>query len=255
MKRLAFLAIALSLLVACTKTAPRPGSSGSNTQVSPSSSSTTISDLGPLGSAAKGILAPTPFTSIVVEVDAVSGESPDPSSLAHLTSTLRAVTNKEVTVTTRTIPRNLSNYSADDIRRISKDRARSSGGSTASILILYLNGGLTDSPDALGVAVAGTVAAIFPDQIDRAVTAVVQPGAIERAVLVHELGHLMGLVNIGHTSRADHEDANHTGHSKSTSSVMYWQIEDISVASLLSGGPPDTYDRLDLQDLSDIASS
>ena len=60
--------------------------------------------------------------------------------------------------------------------------------------------------------------------------------AYETSVVVHELGHLFGLVNLTGKG-AFHEDPEHRGHSSSADSVMYWATEDISVGNVFRGGP------------------
>lgn len=47
----------------------------------------------------------------------------------------------------------------------------------------------------------------------------------ESAVWLHEVGHLLGLVNKGVASTSDHEDKDHPGHTKSEESVMHWSYE------------------------------
>ena len=77
--------------------------------------------------------------------------------------------------------------------------------------------------------------------------------AIEDAVTMHEVGHLLGLVDLYlETGRADPE---HPGHSRNTRSVMYWAVESNLVADLLTGGPPKDFDNDDLADLQSIRNS
>jgi hypothetical protein len=102
----------------------------------------------------------------------------------------------------------------------------------------------------LGVAARGDVAAIFTDQVKSASTPLVGSGGIETAVVTHEVGHLMGLVDLYlHTGR---QDPDHPGHSTDTQSVMYWAVESNLVADLLQGGPPKDFDSADLADLQTI---
>jgi hypothetical protein len=126
---------------------------------------------------------------------------------------------------------------------------------TATLWLVYLNGQLSGGDSVLGLAYEASAAAIFPDQINQATTAIVNEAAIERSVLVHETGHLLGLVNIVGHSAYDHEDPDHPKHSKYDTSVMYWVVDDVSIASLLSGGPPDDYDQYDRADLAALRAA
>jgi hypothetical protein len=101
--------------------------------------------------------------------------------------------------------------------------------------------------------VRGDTAAVFVDQVNGASTPLVGSGGIESAVVTHEVGHLMGLVDLFlHTGR---QDPDHPGHSTNPGSVMYWAVESNLVADLLQGGPPKDFDSADLADLQTIRSS
>jgi hypothetical protein len=133
-------------------------------------------------------------------------------------------------------------------------RSIRSSGNTATIWIGYLDGSYAPDSSTLGLAFDATSAVVFRDQIDQATTAVVNEAGIERAVLTHETGHLLGLVNIGYKSKYDHEDPQHPHHSNDKNSVMYWAVDDTAVESLLEGGPPDTFDQYDTADIESFKS-
>jgi hypothetical protein len=79
------------------------------------------------------------------------------------------------------------------------------------------------------------------------------PDRVELAVATHELGHLLGLVDLVlHTGR---EDPEHPGHSPDRESVMIWAVETDLVTTLLGGGPPTDFDAADRADLSAIRRS
>src|SRR5581483_9374283 len=76
------------------------------------------------------------------------------------------------------------------------------------------------------------------------------PGRMELAVATHELGHLLGLVDLVlHTGR---EDAEHPGHSPNRDSVMFWAVETDLVSTLLGASPSTRFDAADLADLAAI---
>ena len=106
-----------------------------------------------------------------------------------------------------------------------------------------------------GVAVDASTIAIFKDSVEAAENIIQRPSSeeIERAVSVHEAGHLLGLVNLVYESPIDHEDPDHPGHSNNDNSVMYWAIETNDVGNLITGNLPNTFDADDKSDLAGMA--
>lgn len=209
-----------------------------------------------MGDDAVTLLRPDP-PRLVIEVDAVQGETPTSSALAHLRSVLSQVVSKpggiDVIATASAGAAQRAKYTVEDLVALEGKYRRTRRDATqASVYVLYLNGSYAGSDSALAVSYGGSSFAVFSEQLDAAVTALVSRAPIERAVLVHEAGHLMRLVNVGYRSPRNHEDKAHPNHSSNPDSVMYWAVEDISVTALLKGGPPDDFDAADRADLDDI---
>lgn len=115
------------------------------------------------------------------------------------------------------------------------------------VRLLLVRGTFGGDEDVLGVALRGDLIALFRDSIASASTPLISGRSIEDAVLLHEIGHLLGLVDVAlDTGRADPE---HPGHSKNRDSVMYWAVESGVVTQVLEGGPPKDFDAADLGDL------
>lgn len=207
-----------------------------------------IDGLGPVGSAARQILQPEPFTEIVIEIAFVEGREPNSATLAHLQDEIGRGAQKTVTIDTHEIPGGKGLYSSDDIRNLSQSRRTETAAPKASVFLAFLDGRFAENDQALGVAVAATVAAVFPDRIG-SLSQLLQPGGVERAVAVHEVGHILALVNLGYESASDREDPEHPNHSSNKSSVMYWAVETLSVADVFRAGPPDRFDEADIADL------
>ncbi|WP_422747023.1 hypothetical protein ACN27E_04910 [Mycobacterium sp. WMMD1722] len=125
-------------------------------------------------------------------------------------------------------------------------------GDTASMYVLSANGTFSDQQGVIGVAYSSSSFVLFLEQ--NQARGFGDSNAVERAVLVHEAGHLLALVNIGYSSPREREDPDHPNHSASEESVMHWAVESVSILSALGGGPPDDFDADDRADLADIAS-
>jgi hypothetical protein len=72
-----------------------------------------------------------------------------------------------------------------------------------------------------------------------------------RHVLLHELGHALGLVGEGVPMLRDHMDHAHPGHSASPDSVMYYRVP-MNTQQVVSG---DLSDHFDSDDLADLAAA
>ena len=102
--------------------------------------------------------------------------------------------------------------------------------STAYIHVLYLNGYYEDNGSmnikVLGLSFAGSsLITIFKDVIVDTSSSTTISRFVEQATLVHEAGHILGLVDNGLPMVADHLDPDHPGHCTSQDCVMYWLNE------------------------------
>ena len=129
----------------------------------------------------------------------------------------------------------------------------------ASIHVLYVDGGYQDDTSQgtiLGFAYGGSWLVMFKDNIKDACDAsTVLAGPLlsalrdqvcsrtEASVLLHEFGHLFGLVNNGTPMVVAHEDTAHPKHDGDQNCLMYWALERSSAVDLIAqrfagGGQP-----------------
>jgi len=229
------------------------GASGSR-----GSASTTVDDFGRLGSNTHLYLS-NEVPKLVVEVDAVRGYEPSAGALSMLRSRLEAVTDKPAGIEMlpiSTFAGGRSSWTENDVMDVQRrQRDRWSNRDEIVLYVLYVDGSFADDEKSLGVSFNSSMYTIFIEQIrGAAATPLVSAEAIERAVTVHEMGHVLALVNLGYRSPRNHEDPSHPGHSNNGDSVMYWAVDNVGVASLVGGrtGPPTQFDADDLADLEDL---
>ena len=197
------------------------------------------------------ILRGDPYDELLLEISYVQSNAPDSSALDLLEQRVSETTEKStVEVRQHAFSSDDDSYTLEEIVALEdRERTRHKGQGIFVIHLLYLNGEYADNPDALGVAYRGSSIVIFKEQVEDAAFLFVSAQDIEKAVLVHEYGHLVALVNIGYTSPHDHEDPDHPGHSNNDESVMYWAVESVDLGNQLAGEPPNQFDSDDLDDL------
>lgn len=213
---------------------------------------TRTDDLGGVGANGRAMLRSSHPT-MVVEVDVQEGLDPDPAALDHLLGVLGSVTDKPngiVQAGGNRFASDRTTWSSADLRAVAEQhRSNHSDAETVAVYVLYLRGGFQDE-EAIGVAYNASAFAVFPEKWSGTLSQTLGSAtAVERAVLVHEAGHLFGLVNLTYDSRFDREDPEHPGHSNERDSVMYWAIESTAIGQVFSGPPPDDFNEADRADL------
>lgn len=231
--------------------------------------------LGPFGSREperlyhEDVIGGAPFTDLVIEIDHAPGHAPGVAAREHLVDQLRAVTSKTRVrvVVEETLPDDASKQWTSEELVALEARTRSTvhDAPTAVLHILYPAGVHRENGDATGITISDTVnvatVAVFLDRIDDFETGVLPAplpypsnavAEIEKATLLHEAGHAMGLVNAGLPMVRPHEDPQNPGHSSSERSVMWASVDQmagIEQALLDNGALPLFFDDDDRADL------
>ena len=203
------------------------------------------------------------YTKWVIEVDIIQGQEPPAGVLDFVKSRLASVVSKpdgiEVRIDETLQPRG-GTWSQKDLLDYSDAHFQTAtSGKTAAIHLLFVDGtyeqgdvlGATFSRESSSGKVVSTgPVIIFSESIEGGCLALCLTGTgpAFRAVVTHEFGHAIGLVNNGVPMQRDHEDEAHPGHSSNSGSVMYWEVETTGIFNL-AGGPPTDFDADDRADL------
>jgi hypothetical protein len=171
------------------------------------------------------------YNNITVEVDIVGDLSPDPEALGHLATVLERELGKDVDIIIDekfTSPLQVFGWDdLDDIEREHREHYRGND-STAVIYILCVNGTFEGYPNITGLSYHGSSMALFMENIREGGTQNSSSLALEKHSLVHEAGHLLGLVEVNYQSEHQHqdpEDEYHCDHRNDTGDrdcVMMW---------------------------------
>jgi hypothetical protein len=214
------------------------------------------------GDVALDYVAAQPYASLLVEVDFVQGVAPDPDALEVLRETLaRRLSKPEgvYLVIDSEIPRSFarSRWQQGDLLAIESQFRRNHTGDRANptqavLWLVYLPGRLEGEEGgvrALGVAFGASAIAVFPESIERTTPAEARE-VVEALVLVHESGHIAGLVNNGLPMVRQHEDPENARHDDGARCVMHHRIETGELWRLLDAPPLEFCHacRLDLYD-------
>ena len=156
---------------------------------------------------------------------------------------------------------NKSSWSVEDLQALESSYRKSvTSGSQASVFVVFLKGyysqeGVTNQ-GIIGVSIAGTtIIAIFKDVVENASQGSSPAVAkfMEQSTLVHEFGHVVGLVDNGLNMSTPHKDLEHGNHCDNPNCVMYWKNEGKSdlllfVQQMMISGNNIMYDQNCLED-------
>ena len=147
------------------------------------------------------------------------------------------------------------NYTYDDVNDLEIEyRDRYHDGDTAVMYFLYVNGRyITDEGDpttVVGFAHHGSSMAVFKGVVN-SIRLEANRAFYEQTVVIHEVGHLLGLVTTGIPAQADHVDnddnAGRGVHCSNEECLMFWQVNSIQFLETIINGTERDFDQ-DCQD-------
>ncbi len=189
------------------------------------------------------------FPRLVIEVDSVAGVEPREEVEQEIAGTLSGLVEKPGGVSVQRDGEIASRgadhgWTFEELQALAEEQfALEVPADTIKMHVMFVDGRWhEDSGDSrvLGIAWAHTHAVIFKQTIEDACR--IGPGGplserlcanAEHGVWLHELGHVMGLVNVGAPMVTGHEDPDHRGHSHNRDCVMFWAYETGGLLDLL----------------------
>lgn len=219
----------------------------------------TLSDFGPVGTNAFNFLN-RQVPKLIVEIDAVEGYEPSQRATDLLRDRLASVVDKPGGIRfakTGRIACCHDSWTVGRLHDVGEESLDRHSSSDAMVMhVLYVDGELEGQPNAIGAAFESSTTAIFMEQIEGSATPLVSATTMESIVAVHEVGHLLALINIGFESPRKREDPECPAHSANPRSVMTCDVDNTGLVDLLRGNtsPPDDFDADDRADLADIKS-
>ncbi len=208
----------------------------------------------PVGASANEILSDIRFKSLKVEVQYMAGFEPNSNSLIHLHNLLSSIVNKPggIIIETKEIPASASTQlSTTQVLQIeNNNRTAFSIGDQFAIYILFTNGSHTDN-NVLGAAYKNSSMVVFGKNVKDNSGGLGQPSRVklESTVMEHEIGHVLGLVDIGSAMQTNHKDANHGNHCNNSNCLMYHSADTKEVLGFLITGNTPSFDANCLADL------
>ena len=211
-----------------------------------------------VGTSAIDLLTNNRFSSLTLEIDFVTGTKPSNQALDSLTSFLGEYLNKpngiSIILDDEIPSPERSDFQLQHIKKLEKKyRDEYSTASNLAVYLLVLDGAYKKD-DLDGLAYLNTSIVLFGEVIKSNYGGLGQPtiATAESAVLMHEFGHLLGLVGKGTPSQSDHLEVGKGAHCSTQGCLMASTIQTSDGNWNLSGGIIPKLDSLCFQDLSAI---
>ncbi|MFL5739743.1 MAG: M12 family metallo-peptidase [Flavisolibacter sp.] len=207
-----------------------------------------------VGASAHELLSADTYTSLKIEFLYMSGFAPDAAALDHLQNFLSTSINKPggISITTTQIAGSANEVlTTDQVVNLEKqNRTAFSAGNQIAVCIIYTNGSFTQDA-VLGMAYRNTSAVLFGKKIHDNSGGIGQSSRtkLEATVLEHEIGHLLGLVDLGSSMQTPHKDAANGNHCSNSNCLMYYAAETTDILGFLVTGNIPSPDANCLADL------
>ncbi|MDN3668770.1 hypothetical protein QWY93_05455 [Echinicola jeungdonensis] len=186
------------------------------------------------GVSANDLLSANDFNSVQLEIQYMEGFRPTEEMVDKLGNFLIGLVNKPLGI--EVIVQEIGGldqekYSVQEIRQIEdENRTAYNVGEKLGVYVLILDGYFdedTGTEYSLGVTHRNTSVALMGKRIFENSGGFGKPsrGKLESTVMQHEIGHLLGLVDLGTPMVIDHLDEDYPGHCDNEDCLMYWAVQ------------------------------
>lgn len=198
-----------------------------------------------VGASANDLLSSNKFKKLVVDLMYMENHAPTATAVKNLENFLIKYLNKPegVVIKQREIPSSkLSAYAVSDIKKIEDEhREEYNSAETIAVSLFFLDAeyaGNSGNAKVLGIAYRNTSMAVFQKTVKENSGGITQPSRsiVESTIINHEVGHLLGLVDIGTNMVIDHQDKDHGHHCNNKNCLMYYTVETTDFLDNLIGG-------------------
>ena len=205
-----------------------------------------------VGQLANQLLAGDQFTRMEIELVYMSGFRPTNFMLGEMITFLQDHINKPdgIIFRQKEIPAvEQTNYTVSDIRKLEEThREHYNDRGIFTVFLLVVDGYFSQDEEesfALGAAYNSSSMVLFGPRIVENSGGFRRPSLpiLETTVALHELGHLMGLVNNGTDMVHEHEDEEYESHCDNESCLMYWAVETNRGLNLMGNTVPELDDH------------
>jgi len=207
-----------------------------------------------LGESAHELLSDKKFTSLDVEIHYMKGFKPQEETITNLETFLLTYLNKPhgIFIHLREIDaiENTALMREDLLALEHSNRSLFAHQQRHAIYVLFTNGDHINNK-ILGMAYKNTSAVIFGKAIreNSNLEGKLTRMELETAVLLHEMGHLLGLVNKGSEMESGHADTVHETHCANPRCLMYYSTETKKLSLVLLKGNIPELDEDCIRDL------
>jgi hypothetical protein len=203
-------------------------------------------------------LSSSKYEKLTIEMQYVSGHEPTAAAVTNLKNFLEQRLNKpggiSIVQTAISSP-GRSTYTLNDIRDIEESkRTQNTSRKNLTAYFLFLDGdyaGNSGNAKVLGIAYENSSMVIFEKTIRNFSGGVTQPAVstLESTVMLHEFGHILGLVNNGSPMQVYHQDEPNGHHCNNQNCLMYYAAETSDIVGNLLGGNVPALDSKCIADL------